>query len=175
MRNLDSHTIISRPLTLLCAMALLLGACSSGSDSATGEEDETATTAEASETNDATSGDSDPAPEPADDSANSDYDCDALGEYALTLRQANGWLPQVMAQESTEILEALGGDLDGLDAAIEGLRPIQDIDGVLGAPREGLDNMAADIAAVRAETYGESAGSYKIAAVSAVLGEEICQ
>ena len=153
----------------VCAMALLLGACSSSADSTEAAEDAT-TAPEPTETPAA-----DDAPASEEQALNSgDYDCEALSDDLIILRSASGWLPQVMDQGSQELLDAFGGDLDAIDEAIEGLRPIQDIDSVLGTGREGLDNMSADVAAIRAETYGESAGSYGVAALTAAWGEEIC-
>lgn len=169
-----SHLSIkpARPLALALATALILSACSSGSDSAATDGNDGASTATSEP---APAGSDSDEPVTTDGPTDDQYDCEALAEYSLVLRTANGWLPQVMAEESPEMIDALGGDLDEIDAAIEGLRPIQDIDNLFGPPREGLDNMASDVAAIRAETYGETAGPYNVASITAVLGEDICQ
>ncbi|NND03292.1 MAG: hypothetical protein HKN91_10945 [Acidimicrobiia bacterium] len=108
----------------------------------------------------------------AGDSGSADFDCEELGAHAAVIRGANGWVPQIV---DADALELIGGDLDEVDAAIDGLRPIQDIDGIFGTIQEGLDNMAADIQAIRDGRYGEFVGGYNIAGINAVIGEEVCK
>ena len=71
-------------------------------------------------------------------------------------------------------MDAFAIDLDALEAAIEGLRPIQDIDGIFGPIRENLDNMVLDIQALRDGRFAEKKGDYSAAGLSAVIGEEVC-
>lgn len=101
-----------------------------------------------------------------------DFDCEALGRHAAVIRSANGWVRQI---DGPEAFDLIGEDLDEVDAAIEGLRPIQDIEGIFGTTRQGLDNLAADIQAIRDGRYGEYALDYNSPGISAVLGEEVCK
>jgi hypothetical protein len=52
--------------------------------------------------------------------------------------------------------------LDAMETAIEAFRPYQDIDTIFGPIKDGLDNLATDIAAARAGEfqYGEPSGEY---------------
>ncbi len=114
---------------------------------------------------------------PADDddsvAATGDVDCDQLGAHAALIRGAGGSIPQIVDDETLELFE---GDkyFDEIDAAVEGLRPIQDIDGVFGTVRQGLDNLAADVQAIREGRYDDKVGAYNTAGIGAVLGEEVC-
>ncbi len=146
-------------LVLFVLVLMVFTACSSGDDTSVtvvtdGSDGGAATTAVPAETGSA------------------EFDCETLGAHATTLRGANGWVPQM---DTAEKFEDFGGDLDAVEAAIEGLRPIQDIEGVFGTTREGLDNMATDIQAIRDGRYGEFVGGYNTTGISAVLGEEVCK
>lgn len=99
--------------------------------------------------------------------------CDVAGEAAALLRGANGWVPQVVDAESNDLIGSTDSGASVL-AAIETLRPIQDIEGPLGSMREGLDNMEADIIAINEGRFDDKVGGYSIAAMNGVIGEEIC-
>ena len=153
-------------LGLLVVMSLVGTACSS-SDGDSAADDDLSAVVDTTSAAEASGSDGDDAGEtPA-----GDFDCDLLGEHAAIIRGANGWVPQV---DDAASFELIGGDLDVVDAAIEGLRPIQDIDGVFGPVREGLDNLSADIQAIRDGRYDEKVGVYMVAGINAVLGEEVC-
>lgn len=169
MRNSISRTRPYFWTAIILALMLFSEACSSSSGTADASDPGDAVDAAQAQTGDEeaeTADTEDGAP------AGGDFDCEVLGKFAATLRGANGWLPQITDQESMDLF---GGDLDAVDEAIEGLRPIQDIDGIFGTPREGLDNMAADTQAAREGRYSEMVGDYGVVAVSAVLGEEVCK
>lgn len=166
-----------RLIALLAAVLLTAGACSSGSDEAT----TTDTSADAAE-----SASTDPEPEAAEPestepeeaeaepaSGEAALSCDAAGEASAVLRGANGWLPQVVDAETNELIGSTDGGASVL-AAIETLRAIQDVEGPLGTMREGLDNMELDVVAVNEGRFDDKVGGYSIAAMNAVIGEEIC-
>ena len=146
-----------RLVLLVIVLGVLSGCSSSDEPSAPVETDASATASETTAASNASTG---------------DFDCEALGAHAAVVRGAGGWGPQIT---DAELWEAIGGDLDVVDEAIEGLRPIQDIEGIFGTTREGLDNLAADVQAIRDGNYGDFVGSYNTSGISAVLGEEVCK
>jgi hypothetical protein len=150
-------------LTLSIALTLALAACSSGSD--------TAEPSPAGETPTEESVAATPDEIPDDDDAGGDYDCDELTGYAITYRAAAA---PIGVTEDQETMDASAIDFDALEAAIEGLRPIQDIDGIFGPIRENLDNMVFDIQALRDGRFAEKKGDYGAAGLVAVIGEEVC-
>lgn len=154
---------IWRLLVLPVAFSLALAACSSGSDAT-----EPSPVGETLTEEPAAAAPDDSAD---DDSAGGDYDCDELSGYAITYRAAAA---PIGATEDQETMDAFAIDLDALEAAIEGLRPIQDIDGIFGPIRENLDNMVLDIQALRDGRFAEKKGDYSAAGLSAVIGEEVC-
>lgn len=154
---------ISRLLALLVMLSLALAACSSGPDTADPPLDGEVPTE--------TSVAAQPEESPSDDGAGGDFDCDELTAYAMTYRAAASPISLI---EDQVMMDDFGIDLDALEAAVEGLRPIQDIDGIFGPVRENLDNMVFDIQALRDGRFAETKGDYSAAGLTAVLGEEIC-
>lgn len=146
--------------SILLAVAFAASACSSGSGegevtSAAGGQDVTETAADPQ-------GD-----EPAGDFAIS---CEEAGEAAMIVRAS----ALTMGQLNTENEDLIELDYDALLAAIEVLRPIQDVDGIFGPMRDNLDNLEADVAVLREQRYDDTVGDYGVATMNAVIGEEIC-
>ena len=148
-----------RLISMLMVLALAAGACSSSDGEADTSADRADTTTE--------SGDS--AEEP--DAGEAPLSCEEVGEPAALLRGANGWIIQVVDADSDALL---GGDYEALLQAIEDLRPIQDIEGLFGTMRQGLDNLEADVIAIQEGRYDDKVGEYGIVTMNAVVVEEIC-
>jgi len=163
-----THWTGSTSLFLVVALSLFGAACSSsnGDDAASPDSSDV----EADASSDEESGD---LGDDEGESSSGDFDCDLLAEYAATIRGAGGWVPQVVDQETFEAVDGLE-NLDKVDAAIEGLRPIQDIDGLFGPVREGLDNLATDVQAIRESRYDAKVGDYNVAGLNAVIADEVC-
>ncbi len=125
-----------------CALTILLAACSSGSGS-TPESDASAPAEDNA---------SEEAAQPAN---NTEYDCDELTDFVSVIRSATTWLPHVPATGDPS-----AESLDKIDAAVAALRPLQDFEGLFGTSREGLDNLTADVQAVRDGTFSERSGGY---------------
>ncbi len=117
------------------AVAMLVGACSSGGDTAAESEESDATAAA---------------------SAGGSVDCEFLGEQRVVI-QANAVQMQVIDnQEGFDLMIGAEG-LDAMETAIEAFRPYQDIDTIFGPLKEGLDNLSTDIAAAaRASSSSEN-------------------
>lgn len=159
----------TRLVAVLVAILLFAGACSSSTDSTTAASDESsADTGSTDVAESDTSSDDESSSD--DDSASFALTCDEVIEPSNVIRGSHGWLQQI----SEENVADLAPDYDRTLAAIEALRPIQDIDGVLGTMREGLDNMEADLVAAREGRFDDMVGGYSVASMNAVIGQEIC-
>lgn len=156
-----------RTAILVGVLTISLAACSSGSETTSSSDDGDAAETPTTQSEPAQNGEG-----PTEESASGgNSDCETMEQHAAVLRSANGWLPQIVDEEQMRLFSV---DLDLVDEAIDGLRPIQDIDGLFGTSREGLDNMATDIQALRDGQFDEKVGEYDVAGLTAVIGEEIC-
>lgn len=171
-------TLVRTPARLaavLLALFTIVGACSSGSDEATATSD---TDSAAAADDDASSEDATSESDTSSDQASSDggdsgdyaLTCDEATELITVVRGSNGWLTATAAGN--------GGDLDpDFDAtidAVQGLRAIQDVEGLFGTMRAGLDNVEADAIAASEGRNADMVGDYDFIAMNAVIGEEIC-
>jgi len=149
----------------LAAITLVAGACSSAQDNADGG---LITTTESNE----------PAPaadEPAEESATAGTDCEFLGAQRVALQS---YAAQMTVLDNEETFDLAVGDegLDAMETAIEAFRPYENIDTIFGPIKEGLDNLATDIASVRAGEfqYGEPSGTYSLVGINGLLEELDC-
>lgn len=166
--RLSRPSLIARAIAVLLVVLFAAGACSSSDDDTA---DDGAGSAGSDPTASAdTDADADAGADAGTDTP-AGLTCDEAGPPSALLRGANGWLPQITDAESAA---TIGGDFNAVLQAIETLRPIQDIEGIFGTMRQGLDNMAADIVAVQEDRYGDMVGDYSVATMNAVIGEEVC-
>ena len=173
MLNLSSLSRSSvRTFVLVPAFALMAVACSSGDETAS----ETAADVDvaAQESADSSAEGTDAATENTDaDAADGDApNCDVLLEARYGL-QGRG--QTLASMEDVDLIAETypPAVLDEMDAQVELLRPYQDVEGVLGAPREGLDKLSADIAAVREGRLDDRVGGHGYATLNAML-DELC-
>lgn len=163
-----------RLIALFLALVLAAGACSSDSETTTDAAD--AGSEEASSGTEPPSGAdeevSDDEAAGGDDDGNAAYalECQEAGALSGTLRSANGLLQQINEENAGD----LSPDYEGILAAIEGLRPIEDVEGPIGSMSEGLDAMEVDVAAAQAGRYEDIAGGYNISKMNGVIVDVIC-
>lgn len=166
-----SRVLNSTGLTaMLVAILLSAAACSSGSDTTAAADggSSDATVEETNSDSDESSQDQTAAVD-GGDGANV-LTCDEATDPSIIVRGSNSWLTATAAGNGGD----LDPDYDSTLEAIEALRPIQDIEGIFGSMREGLDNMEADVIAAREGRNADMGGEYNIVAMNAVVGEEIC-
>ncbi len=153
-----------RAASSLIVLTLLMAACSSGSEDSSPASPEQSTSV--------ASGQAESSDDTSDSGSTSDLDCATMEEHLAVLRNVTGVIPQITDQEMMDVLAI---DLDAVDEAIEGLRPVQDIEGLFGTSRETLDNFAANIQFLREGQYGEKAGPSTLVALTSVVADEVCK
>lgn len=180
MLNLSSLARSSaRSLVLVPAFALAAVACSSGGETA----NEAAAGADvaAQESVDGSAENTGSADGDANTDATTDADGTAEGDgpdCEVLLEARFGLQGRGQTLASMEDVDLIAETfppavLDEMDAQVDLLRPYQDVEGVLGSPREGLDKLTADIAAVREGRLDDRVGGHGYATLNAML-DELC-
>lgn len=176
---MTSARTFPRLIALLLAITLMAGACASDA--------ETTNATDSADASDTASSDTVAAEESAEPDAEPEVEadetdevaevsdgyalgCEEAGAFGTTLRGASGSLQQINDENAAD----LAIDYDGVTAAIDGLRLIEDVEGPLGTMSEGLDAMEIDLAAAQAGQYADIAGGYSLAKMNAVIVEAIC-
>lgn len=159
----------ARFVALMLTIVLAASACSSGDDDTAGDSTDETAAATADGTADT---DDEPESEGNEESeGGSALSCADAEEASAWIRGANQAMVQISDAGTDELF---GLDYDEILGAIETLRAIQDIDGIFGTMRPGLDNMEADIAAIQEGRYDDKVGEYGVIAMNGVIGEEVC-
>ena len=160
-------------LALFCAAALIAAGCSTASDQVSNTASTSPTTGAEGDTPSTQAPTASTAPQATDASSSTgDLDCEELERLAGVVR---GALPLMANISDAAMLEAFGLDLDEIDEAIDGLRPIQDMESAQGSPRESLDAIAADVQAFREGRFDDRASSVtSIVPITDVIAEQVC-
>lgn len=158
---------LARSLSLLLAIGLMAGACSSSDSADAGAEDAGASSAADGGTD---AGSAEAGSTEASEAEGAAVSCDAASEASTVLAGAT----QAMGQLSVDNEDLFDLDYDAIVASVEVLRPIQEVEGPLGSMQEGLDNITADVTILQESRYDDTVGSYGVSAMNAVIGEEIC-
>lgn len=148
-----------RSLILGVSLVLALASCG-GSDDSSAE-------ATAAPQQDATS-------ETEAPTAAADADCTLLGEQRPVLQSYANQMTILDKESQFDLMIGVEG-LDAMETAIAAFRPYQDIDTIFGPAKEGLNNLTADIDAIREGQFqfGEPSGPYGTTTLSALL-DELC-
>ena len=165
MLNLSHLTRPSiRTLLIVPAFSLAVVACSSAADPVT----ESAAGAEAAES----AVEVEVAAEETSDDTEA-LDCEALDRARVGIQ---GTAQQLGFLEDPESIAEFfpPGALEEMEGHIETLAPYQDVEAALGSTREGMDNLTADIVAVREGRLDDRVGDYGLSAINAMLGEIGC-
>ena len=160
-----------RPVLVGPAFALAAVACSSGDDAVT----ESAAGAEvaAQEAVDGAVEETDAGSDTDTDIDTGDVDCVALHQARTGIQGGAQNLSSM--EDPASIAEFFPpATLDEIDGHIETLAPYQDVEGVLGTTREGIDRLSADILAVREGRLDDRVGNYGLASINAMLGAIGC-
>jgi len=160
-------------LALICAAALVASACSTASDQADGTTSAPPTAPAQSDTGSTAATTASTAPQGTSaDATSGDLDCEEFERLAGVVR---GALPLMANTSDAATMDAFGIDLDKLDEAIEGLRPIQDMESALGNPREALDAVATDVQAFREGRFDDRVSSVtSIVPITDVIAQQVC-